>query len=157
MRSKHFGDETMTKIGLRRLAAIIVSAMAFSFAYAGGHSGHVAKSLSELEYAPLGDTPIQMAVLWGNPQEGPSAIMMKFPPNFPGGMHSHTHAYHAVVVSGASKHWLEGETEADVPLQRPGDYFYQAGGQIHQDSFPTNAETILYVQFEGPIDVTFVE
>ena len=83
--------------------------------------------------------------------------MLKYPPNFPGGMHIHSNAYHAVVVSGASKHWVEGETEADARLQQPGDYWYQTGGQVHQDSFPTDAETILFIQFDGPADTTFVE
>jgi quercetin dioxygenase-like cupin family protein len=147
----------MTKLKLVGLTATIVSAMAFSFAFADGHTGNTAKPLAGLEFAPLLDTPIEIAVLWGNPQEGESAVMLKFPPNFPGGMHSHANAYHAVVVSGASKHWVEGETEADALLQRPGDYWYQAGGQVHQDSFPTDAETILFLQFDGPIDTDFVE
>jgi len=61
------------------------------------------------------------------------------------------------VVTGASKHWIEGETEAEATLQRPGDYWYQAGGQVPQDSFPTNEETILFLKFDGPMDTTFVQ
>ena len=145
----------MTKVKLLGLTATIVSALAFSSEFADGHTGNTAKPLNGLEFAPLMD--IEIAVLWGNPQEGESAVMLKFPPNFPGGMHTHTSSYHAVVVSGASKHWAKGETEADAPLQRPGDYWYQAGGQVHQDSFPTDEETILFLQFDGPVDTDFVE
>lgn len=147
----------MTKVKLLGFTATIVSAMAFSFAFADGHSGNTAMPLTELEFWPLPDVPIEIAVLWGNPQEGESAVMLRFPANFPGGMHSHTNAYHAVVVSGASRHWIEGESEAEAPLQQPGDYWYQVGGEVHQDSFPTDAETILFLQFEGPIDTHFAE
>jgi hypothetical protein len=89
----------MAKLKLVGLTATIVSAMAFSFAFADGNTGNTAKPLAGLEFAPLMDTPIEIAVLWGNPQEGESAVMLKFPPNFPGGMHSHTNAYHAVALS----------------------------------------------------------
>lgn len=121
---------------------------------AGGEVGNAAVALDQADFQPYGDTPIEIAVLNGDPQTGPSAVLLKFPPRFPGAMHAHTHAYHAVVVSGASKHWVDGQTEADVPLQRPGDYWYQFGGQAHQDSFPTDEPTIIYVQFDGPLDVT---
>jgi quercetin dioxygenase-like cupin family protein len=147
----------MTGVKTLGLTATFITALAFSSAFAGSHTGNTAKALTGLEFVPIGDLPIEIAVLWGNPQEGESAVMLKFPPNFPGGMHTHANAYHAVVVSGASKHWVEGETEADALLQLPGDYWYQTGGQVHQDSFPTDAETILFLQFDGPIDTTFVE
>lgn len=105
-------------------------------------------------FQPVG-APFELAVLWGDPQKGPSAVFMKFPPNFPRAMHSHTHGYHGVVITGASKHYLESESEAGVPLQTPGDYWYQPGGEPHNDSFPTDEETILFIQWEGPMDVHF--
>ena len=145
--------------GLKNLAlmATMLSALAALPAFADSSANNTAKALAGLEFAPIGVLPIEIAVLWGNPQEGESAIMLKFPPKFPGGMHTHTHGYHAIVVSGASKHWIEGETEADAPLQRPGDYWYQMGGQVHQDSFPTDEETILFLKFDGPLDTIFAE
>jgi len=147
----------MTGVKILGLTATLIAALAFSSAFADNHTGNTAKPLAGLEFAPIGDLPIEIAVLWGNPQEGESAVMLKFPPNFPGGMHTHTNAYHGVVVSGASKHWVEGESEADTLLQQPGDYWYQTGGQVHQDSFPTDEETILFLQFDGPLDTIFVE
>lgn len=81
--------------------------------------------------------------------------MLRFPPKFPSGMHHHSHSYHAVLIACASKHWVKGESEADALLQRPGDYWYQAGDQVHQDSFPTDEPTILFLQFDGPMDAFF--
>ena len=145
--------------GLKNLAlkATMLSALAALPAFADSPANNTAKALAGLEFAPIRDLPIEIAVLWGNPQEGESAVMLKFPPNFPGGMHTHTNGYHAIVVSGASKHWIEGENEADAPLQRPGDYWYQMGGQVHQDSFPTDEETVLFLKFDGPLDTIFAE
>ena len=146
-------------INLNKLGFVtaFMAAVAFSPAHADGHGGYSPKALAQLEFMPIGDLPIQIAVLWGNPMEGPSAVMMKFPPNFPGGMHTHAYGYHAVVVRGASKHWSENETETAAALQMPGDYWYQEAGLVHQDSFPTDEETILYLQFEGPLDTVFVQ
>lgn len=112
-------------------------------------------ALDKAEFFQPEGAPFELAVLWGNPQEGPSAVFMKFPPNFPGAMHSHTHGYHGVVVTGASKHYVKGESEAEVPLQTPGDYWYQPGGEPHNDSFPTDEPTILFIQWDGPMDVQF--
>lgn len=146
-------------INLKSFGATVVlcGAMAVSPAGADLHPGYTPMPLAELEFMPIGELPIEIAVLWGNPMEGESAVMMRFPPRFPGGMHIHTHGYHGLVITGASRHWAEGESEADAPLQRPGDYWYQEGGLVHQDSFPTDEETILYLQFEGPIDTMFIE
>ncbi|WP_268888878.1 hypothetical protein [Marimonas lutisalis] len=44
----------------------------------------MAKSLSDVGFAPIGDLPIEMAVLWGDPQNAESAILLKFAPHFPG-------------------------------------------------------------------------
>ncbi|WDD98862.1 hypothetical protein [Thalassomonas actiniarum] len=79
-------------------------------------------------------------------------VVMKFPANFPGVMHTHTHGYHGMVVTGASKHYVAGESEAEVPLQNPGDYWYQPGGKLHNYSFPTDEPTVLFIQWEGPMD-----
>lgn len=137
------------------LAATVVGAIGLTASAAKAEETHIAHALADLEFHPMEGLPMQMAVLSGNPGTGPSAVMLKFPPNFPGGMHHHTHGYHAIVVSGASKHWVKGQSESDAPLQTPGDYWYQAGEEVHQDSFPTDAETILFLRFEGPIDSFF--
>ncbi|WP_170416162.1 DUF4437 domain-containing protein [Ruegeria atlantica] len=136
------------------VTGILVSAIALS-ANAETLKSSYRIALEEAEFFQPEGAPFELAVLWGNPQEGPSAVFMKFPPNFPGAMHSHTHGYHGLVVTGASKHYIKGESEAEVPLQTPGDYWYQPGGEHHNDSFPTDEPTILLIQWEGPMDVHF--
>lgn len=118
---------------------------------ADGHEGYIPKAFGELEWveAPGG---IRMAQLWIDPETQRYGQMVEFAPNSPGIMHKHTHAYRALVISGGSKHWVEGQTADDVPLQGPGDFWYQAGGQYHQDQFPTDEPTVLYVVWDGPPD-----
>lgn len=139
------------------IAAVVATALTVAPARAENPTSYVSKALAEVEFTPVGDLPIEMAVLWGDPQNGESAILLKFPPNFPGGMHKHSHAYHGLVLKGGSRHWAEGESEADARLQTPGDYWYQKAGLVHRDSFPTDEETILFLQFEGPADTIFVK
>ncbi len=81
--------------------------------------------------------------------------LYEIPPSFPGAMHSHTHGYHGLVVSGAAKHYIKGESEAEVPLQTLGHYWYQPGREYHNDAFPTDEPTILLIQWEGPMNVHF--
>ncbi len=113
---------------------------------------HYAIPFEQAEFQKIEGVPYELAVLWGNPMEGPSAVFMKFPPNFPGIMHTHTHGYHAVVVSGVNQHYMLGENEADSPLRTPGDYWYQPGEEPHADGFPGDASTVLFIQWEGPMD-----
>ena len=151
-----FGRPAKARFMKAQIAAVAAALIASSVS-AEDLPANTSKELSDLDFAPIEDLPIQIAVLWGDPQTGPSAFMLKYPPNFPGGMHIHTNAYHAVVVSGGVKHWRKGEAEADAPLHRPGDYWYQSGGEWHQDSFPTGEETILFIKFDGISDTTFAE
>jgi uncharacterized protein DUF4437 len=43
---------------------------------------------------------VQMFVVWGNPKEGPSGILLKFPAGTDAGWHYHTAAYQAIVIQG---------------------------------------------------------
>ena len=113
---------------------------------------HIPVPYDSIVFSPLMDGPIQIAVLSGDLQTGPSSIMLRFPPKFPGVMHYHNASYHAVVISGVSKHWVKGEDEAAAPLQTKGDYWYQAGKQPHQDSFPSDQATTVFLRFEEPLD-----
>ena len=50
---------------------------------------YVVVPCDSLGFAPLLGCPTQIALVSGNPQTGPSLIMLRFPPNSPGVMHSH--------------------------------------------------------------------
>ncbi len=66
------------------LATAVATALAVAPACAESPASYMAKSLSDVGFAPIGDLPIEMAVLWGDPQNAESAILLKFAPHFPG-------------------------------------------------------------------------
>ncbi|HYE46099.1 MAG TPA: DUF4437 domain-containing protein [Caulobacter sp.] len=73
-----------------------------------------------------------IAVLRGDPATGPSDMLMRFGP-MPPVMHTHTANYRLVVLKGEMKHWVQGQTAADVEVLGPGSFWYQPGGQPHAD------------------------
>jgi hypothetical protein len=96
---------------------------------------------------PLGP---QLAVLWGDPASGPSAMLLKLGRG-PVPLHTHTADYHLVVLAGAMKHWGAGESEAEAPELGPGSYWFQPGGQAHGDACLAD-ECLAQIVWEGPRD-----
>jgi quercetin dioxygenase-like cupin family protein len=75
----------------------------------------------------------RMAVLWGDPNTGPSAMLLEMKRGA-GPMHTHTADYHLVVIEGTMKHWGAGEKESDAKPLGPGSYWFQPGGLAHADA-----------------------
>jgi hypothetical protein len=100
------------------------------------------------------DAP-QVAVLRGDPDTGPSSMLMKFGKGA-GRMHIHSSDYDLVVVQGEMKHWKPGETEAAAKVLGPGGYWFQPGNQPHVDSCLSD-ECVMYVQWGGKRDSRAVE
>lgn len=105
------------------------------------------------KYVPLDaarpDGP-QIAVLWGNPAKGPSAMLMKFK-RAAGALHIHTSDYHLFVLEGTMKHWTASQPEASVPPMGPGSYWFQPGGAPHGDSCVSD-ECVMYINWAGKRD-----
>jgi hypothetical protein len=51
---------------------------------------------------------VQMFVVWGNPKEGASGILLKFPAGTDAGWHWHTAPYYGVVIQGKATHTVKG-------------------------------------------------
>jgi quercetin dioxygenase-like cupin family protein len=92
----------------------------------------------------------QLAVLWGDPTRGPSAMLMKFPQGALG-MHAHTADYHLVVLQGTMKHWDEDQSEADAQPLGPGSYWFQPGKQVHGDAC-VSSQCVLYLNWADKRD-----
>ena len=67
-------------------------------------------SFQDAKFVPIDparpDGP-QLAVLWGDPEKGPSAMLLKFKKGG-GRLHIHTSDYHLVVLQGTMSHWVKG-------------------------------------------------
>lgn len=108
---------------------------------------------ADLQFAPLAEgNPVHIALLWGNPETGPAAVMVKFPEGYREPWHSHSSTYHAVVVKGAFRsHSPEGGPESERVLG-PGSYILQPGGVVHAEENAGSGESIAMVHFDGPVD-----
>jgi quercetin dioxygenase-like cupin family protein len=97
----------------------------------------------------------QLAVLWGDPEKGPSAMLLKFKKGG-GPLHIHTSDYHLVVLQGTMSHWIKGEQESDAKPLGPGSYWFQPGNQAHGNSCLTD-ECVMFIKWEGKRDAKLAE
>jgi hypothetical protein len=113
----------------------------------------VVAPIENAQFAPvlarLPDGP-RVAVLWGNPNAGPSAILLEMKRGA-GPMHTHTADYHLVVIEGVMKHWGPDETESIAKPLGPGSYWFQPGGVPHADACLTD-RCVMQVVWSGRRD-----
>ena len=116
----------------------------------GGYKLVLPASLTYNSLDPSKPGMPEIAVVSGDLQKG-GGFFMKLPPGFKGGLHTHTSDYHAVVVSGAPKHWLPGEEKKAKPLGA-GSYWFQPGSQPHGDECTGTEPCVLYLVLPGAFD-----
>jgi quercetin dioxygenase-like cupin family protein len=143
----------------RRYSKLLVVIMVCSLAVfaAGVHADDkkqmVVTPFQDAKFVPLDPAQpdvAQIAVLWGDPAKGPSAMMLKLK-KYGGSFHYHTSDYHLTLLQGMMKHWAEGEREADAKPLGPGSYWFQPGNQAHGDSCLTD-ECLMFIKWEGKRD-----
>jgi quercetin dioxygenase-like cupin family protein len=122
-----------------RIALAVIATTAAScttFGEAQGRKAIVVVPVESAMFVPvverLPDGP-RMAVLWGDPNTGPSAMLLEMKKGA-GPLHVHTADYHLVVIEGTMKHWGAGQNEADAKPLQPGSYWFQPGNVAHADS-----------------------
>ncbi len=119
----------------------------------GGFRLVASSALKWMPLDPSGKPGPEIAVVSGDPQKGESGIFLKLPPGTNPGLHTHTADYHAVVISGAPKHWLPGEEKKAKPLG-VGSYWFQPGNQPHGDECTGTQACVLYLVLSGAFDFT---
>lgn len=92
----------------------------------------------------------EIAVLWGDPRTGPSAMFIRLGKG-PVPMHTHSSDYHLVVLKGVVKHWSADETAEDVKPLGPGSYWFQPANVAHGDSCLTD-ECVAHLVWYGKHD-----
>ena len=109
-------------------------------------------AFEDLEFGPLGEgSPVQASLLWGDPETGPVAFMVRFPEGFEEPFHSHSSTYHAVLVKGEFLSRSKDGSGEDV-AHGPGSYAIQPGGGVHAEVNAGSGEMVALVYFEGPAD-----
>jgi quercetin dioxygenase-like cupin family protein len=114
-------------------------------------------SYEDLQFGPLAEgSPVEIAILWGNPETGPAAVMVRFPEGYQEPWHSHTTTYHSVLVKGTFQ--TRGKNDNVEPkIYRPGSYAVQPGGLVHSEVNAGEGELVAFVYFDGPVDFVLDE
>jgi hypothetical protein len=92
---------------------------------------------------------LMMFVVWGNPSQGASLILQKYPAGMDSGWHWHTAAYDGVVIQGRFTHTFKG---ASPRTGGPGSVWSQPARQVHADKCEEGGESIIAVHFHGKLD-----
>lgn len=134
------------------LPFLVAAAIAQGAIPAGAPDGQAAAYRAD-RYNPINparpDGPA-IAVLRGDPATGPSDMLMRFGP-MPPMMHIHTANNRLVVLRGEMKHWVQGQTAADVDVLGPGSFWYQPGGQPHADVCLSD-QCEMFISWDGKRD-----
>ena len=124
---------------------------AMAQAKASAKKATILKSMADLKWTDVPDVKgAQQAVLWGNPQKGPSGFLVKFKPGTEVGLHSHTANLRSVVISGTVVITVEGQAPKELGS---GSYAYEPGGSKHTTACKAGADCMFVVQAAGVFDI----
>jgi len=132
-------------------AAILASGCAAN-ATAGGTfdpTANVAMPAATLEFRNV-NPAIAMADAYGDRATGAHGTFGTFPAEFITPYHTHTGAYHGVVVEGVMTNPFEGETSP--PEMAPGSYWYVPAGAVHATACISKTPCKFYFHADSAFD-----
>src|SRR5678816_2352738 len=97
----------------------------------------------EMKWDDLGGP--KLANITGDYKKGAFSGLLKIPGGFTSPMHTHTGDYEAIMVSGTSSHWLEGEDGKSAKKMTPGSYWKMPGKLPHISACAAGADCVIYV------------
>lgn len=92
----------------------------------------------------------ELTVLNGDPAKPNADVFLRVPAGYAIPPHSHSSAERMVLVSGRLAVKYQGHAEATL---EPGSYAYGPAGMAHRGTCAAGAPCILFIAFEGPVDV----
>lgn len=98
---------------------------------------------------------VQMGTAWGDRSAGEHGTFGKFPADFITPFHTHSGAYHGVVVAGTMTNPFEGEQ--NPPRMGPGSYWYVPANAVHATACVSATPCQFYFHAESGFDFTPVE
>ena len=100
---------------------------------------------------PQGAPGVKIADVWGNHAKGAFGAFIKFPAGFAAPLHTHSHDYKIVIVSGTFIQVPEGKPEFRLG---PGSYLLQPGGSYkHTSACDKASDCLFFVQSNGKFDL----
>jgi len=93
---------------------------------------------------------IKMADVYGNKSKGMHGTFGQFPANFDAGFHTHSGAYHGVVIKGTMTNPFKGEKN---PKQMgAGSYWYVPANSIHSTACISDTPCEFYFYADSKFD-----
>ena len=138
---------TSTFSAFAAAAALGASALAQS-------PGDVVLQVENLEFEAL-NPAISMAPVYGDRATGPHGTIGTFVPIFVTPFHTHSGAYHGVVISGLMTNPFEGEE--NPPVMGPGSYWHVPANSVHATACVSATPCVFYFHAESGFDFTPVE
>jgi len=102
-------------------------------------------------YNPMEGAPIQFAAGSGKTFETAHSTFGKFPGNFITPMHTHSHSYQAIVISGVMTNPMASDKGDPIKLG-PGSYWYVPANEAHQTACISEEPCIFYMYQPVPFD-----
>lgn len=103
---------------------------------------------------PKGAPGVKIADLWGDHAKGAFGAFVTLPAGFTAPLHTHTHDYKVVIVSGTYIQAPEGKPEFRLG---PGSYFVQPGGNYkHVTSCDKASDCVFFLESKGKFDLKVV-
>ena len=92
---------------------------------------------------------LEIFAVSGNPNQGASEFLQKFPAGMDSGWHTHTAAYQGVVIQGKFTCTFKG---AAPQTGGPGSVWSQPARQVHDDKCEEGGDGIIAVYFHDKLD-----
>lgn len=134
---------------------IAVALVAASVSYAG-FDANSNVILPEGSRAFVNINPaIKMAPAYGDRSVGAHGSFGQFPANFETPVHTHTGAYHGIVIKGIMTNPFDGDKNA--PKMGPGSYWYVPAGAVHSTACVSDTPCEFYFHADSGFDFHVVE
>ena len=134
-------------------AALAVVGSAFAVS-AFDPTRDIAIPRAQLKYVDL-NPAVQMADAYGDMSEGMHGTFGRFPANFDSGIHTHSGAYHGVVLKGVMTNPFENEE--NPPELEVGSYWYVPANSVHSTACVSDTPCEFFFFADSKFDFMPVE
>lgn len=130
-------------------ARLVAAALCLVGALGASEPSHTATT--ELRWSPAPVPGASLSVVWGNPMAGAHGTYMRFPGGAATKVHTHSHSYRGVVITGSMRHWVEGQPETKKALP-PGSHWTMPANVSHVSECLPGVECVALVTQEAAFD-----
>src|SRR5688500_5017345 len=101
-------------------------------------------------YKEAPSLPVELAPLWGDRAQGEAGTLLRTPPGFDSGLHSHTADYWAVVVQGTWKDGVPSTGEGVGLTLEPRAQWTQVRTQLHPHACVSRTPCVIFLFNKAP-------